>query len=317
MQLTIMIVLVLALFVGILSGILTAKSITNKTPYTIHRDAILLIITMYCMIFAPAAGADSSEGSPKTIIITGTGASIGTMELMAKDFQKEHPLAKVRVLPSIGSTGSIRAVREGKIDIGLSSRPLKPEERSEEIIAEPYGITAFIFGVQSSNPTTGFTLAEIEEIYAGKRKTWPDGTPIRLILRPRSDAYSAYLENINPGMKSASTQAHSVPGVFVGNTDQDAAVQIEKTPGSFGTTSSAVITSEKRKIKPLCVDGTAPTRANIIAGKYSYKMTLFLVYKKDKYKGSIKDFIEFVFSRDGQKILSNNGQVTLPRRTGK
>jgi ABC-type phosphate transport system substrate-binding protein len=125
------------------------------------------------------------------------------------------------------------------------------------------------------------------------------------------------LENINPGMKSASTKAHSVPGVFVGNTDQDAAVQIEKTPGSFGTTSNAVITSEKRKIKTLCVDGTASTRANIIAGKYPYKITLSLVYKKDKYKGSIKDFIEFVFSRDGQKILSNNGHVTLPRRTGK
>ncbi len=269
------------------------------------------------MLFVPAAGAVSSRSSPKTIIITGTGSSIGTTELMAKDFQKKRPQAKVRVLPSIGSTGSIRAVREEKIDIGLSARPLKPEERSEGIIEEPYGITAFIFGVQSSNPTTGFTLAEIEEIYAGKRRTWPDGTPIRLILRPRSDAYSVYLENINPGMKSASTQAHSVPGVFVGSTEQEAAVQIEKTPGSFGTISGAVITSEKRKIKALCVDGTAPTRANIIAGKYPYKITLSLVYKKDKYKGLIEDFIEFVFSRAGQKILSNNGHVTLPRRTGK
>jgi ABC-type phosphate transport system substrate-binding protein len=170
MQLTIMIILVLAMVIGILFGILTAKSITNKTPYTIHRYAILIIITIYCMLFAPATGAASSTSSQKTIIITGTGASIGTMELMANHFRKKHPLAKVGVLPSIGSTGSIRAVREEKIDIGLSARPLKPEDRSEEIIEDPYGITAFIFGVQSSNPTTGFTLAEIEEIYAGKRK---------------------------------------------------------------------------------------------------------------------------------------------------
>ena len=46
-------------------------------------------------------------------------------------------------------------------------------------------------------------------------------------------------------------------------------------------------------------------------------MTLSLVYRKDKYKGAVKDFIEFVFSKDGRKLLSENGHVTLPRITGK
>ncbi|HLA28840.1 MAG TPA: substrate-binding domain-containing protein [Syntrophales bacterium] len=223
----------------------------------------------------------------------------------------------VQVLTSIGSTGGIKAVNEDKIDIGLSYRPLKPEEWSAEIIEEPYGRTAFIFGVQDSNPAIGFTLAEIEEIYAGKRKTWPDGTPIRLILRALSDGMSAYLAGTNPGLKSAHEKAHSIPGVFVGNTDQEAAEQIEKTPGSFGTTSGSLIAAEKRKIKSLSVDGTAPTLSNVSTGKYPYAVTMYLVCKRDKYRGSIKDFIEFVFSRDGQKLLSDNGHVTLQRITGK
>jgi len=105
--------------------------------------------------------------------------------------------------------------------------------------------------------------------------------------------------------------------VYVGNTDQEAAEQIEKTPGSLGTTSSSIVAAEKRKIKALSVDGAAPTLPNVSAGKYPYAMTLSLVYKKDKYQGSIKDFIEFVFSRDGQKILSDNGHVTLHRIIGK
>ena len=208
-------------------------------------------------------------------------------------------------------------MNEDKIDIGLSNSPLKPEERGTKIIEEPYGRTAFIFGVQDSNPTIGFTLAEIEEIYAGKRKTWPDGTPIRLILRPVSNGFSAYLASINPGLKSAYEKAHSILGVFVGNTDQEAAEHIEKTPGSFGTTSGSLIAAEKRKIKALSVNGAAPTLSNISTGKYPYAMTLSLVYKRDKYRGSIKDFIEFVFSRDGQKLLSDNGHVTLQRTTGK
>jgi phosphate transport system substrate-binding protein len=260
-----------------------------------------------------AAFASSKE----TLIIAGTGSSISAMKLMAKGFQKKHPNVTVEVLPSIGSTGGIKAVQDGKIDIGLSSRLLKPEERVAEIIEEPYGRTAFIFGVQDSNPIKGLTLAEIEEIYAGKRKTWPDGTPIRLILRPLSDAYSVYLASINPGIKSASEKAHSTPGVFVGITDQDAALQIEKTPGSFGTTSAAIAVAERLKIITLSVDGIAPTLSNVSGDKYPYAMTFALVYKRDKYRGPIKDFIEFVFSRDSQKLLSDNGHVTIKRITGK
>lgn len=236
---------------------------------------------------------------------------------MAKGFHEKRPGVTVEVLPSIGSVGGIKAVQDGKIDIGLSSRPLRPEERSAEIVEEPYGRSAFVFGVQDSNPTKGFTLAEIEDIYAGKRKTWPDGTPIRLILRPVSDSYSQYLAGVTPGMKSASEKAHSIPGVFVGITDRDGALQIEKTPGSFGITSAAIAAAERLKIKALSVDGIAPTLPNVSAGKYPYATTFVLVYKRDKYRGPIKDFIEFVFSRDGQKLLSDNSHVTMQRITGK
>ncbi len=272
-------------------------------------QVFMLAILILVGFLTGAAWARAEE----TLSIMGTGSSIGTMKLMAKAFQMQHPLANIEVLPSIGSTGAIKAVREGKIDIGLSSRPLKPEERSAEIVEVPYGRTAFIFGVQDSNPVKGFTLGEIEEIYAGKLRTWPDGTPIRIILRPLSDAFSAYLAGINPGMKSASEKAHSISGLFVGSTDQEASAQIEKTPGSFGTTSSSLIKAEKLRIKALFVDGVAPTPVNVSTGKYPFVMTLSLVYKKDKYGGLIKDFMRFIFSREGQKLLAANGHVHLGR----
>jgi phosphate transport system substrate-binding protein len=283
----------------------------NNCP---RYQIIIFAITLFAASFSTGA---ASAGSNQTVIISGTGSSIGTMQLMAKGFQKKHPGVTVNVLPSIGTTGGIKAVNEDKIDIGLSYRPLKPEERSEKTIEEPYGLTAFIFGVQYSNPIKGLTLAQIEEIYSGKRNTWPDGTPIRVILRPLSDGFSAFLAGINPGLKSASEKAHSIPGLFVGNTDQDAARQIERTPGSFGTTSLSLVAAEKRKIKALSVNGATPTLSNVSTGKYPYAMTLSLVYKKDNYKGPVKDFIEYVFSREGQKILFDNGHVTLQRITGK
>lgn len=283
-----------------------------------------IFIFSVLLLTSSAAIESSASTSPKgNLIITGTGSCIGAMLRMGEVFQKKHPTVTVHVLPSIGTSGGIKAVTAGRIDIGLSNRPLKQDERSREIIEEPYGRTAFIFGVQESNPTNGLTLAEIEDIYAGKRRSWSDGTPIRLILRPISDGFSAYLASINPRLKSASEKAHSIPGVFVGMTDQEAAEQIERTPGSFGTTSASLVASEKRKIKALSVDGVFPAPSNIAdgihisAGRYPYAMTLSLVYRKDKYEGAVKDFIVFVFSKEGRKILSESGHVTLPRIAGK
>lgn len=284
--------------------------------YFIFIFSVLLLTSS----MVESSASTSPEGK---LIITGTGSSIGAMQRMGEVFQKKYPNVAINVLPGIGSTGGIKAVKEGRIDIGLSSRPLTPEERRMEIIEEPYGRTPFIFAVQESNPTKGVTLTEIEDIYAGKRKTWSDGTPIRLILRPLRDSFSVYLASINPRLKSASEKTHSIPGVFVGVTDQEAAEQIEKTPGSFGITSSSLMAAEKRRIKALSVDGAAPALSNIAdgihvsAGKYPYTMTMSLVYKRDNDKGEVKDFIKFVFSKDGRKLLSESGHVPLPRMTGK
>jgi phosphate transport system substrate-binding protein len=279
-----------------------------------HRHIFIFAVLMIGgAIIVGSAFANPQE----KLIIAGTGSSIGVMKRMVHGFQKRHPNVTVGILPSIGSTGGIKAVKEGKVDIGLSARSLKPEEKIPGIIEDAYGRTAFIFGVQESNPIEGLRLTEIEEIYAGKRRTWSDGKLIRMILRPLSDAYSVFLADINPGMKSASEKAHSIPGVFVGMTDREAAVQIERTPGSFGTTSAAIVAAERLKIKALSVDGVLPTLPNVSTGQYPYAMTMSVVYKRDKYVGAVKDFIDFLFSNDGRKLLSANGHVTLPRAAGK
>lgn len=269
------------------------------------------------LLFAGTSNLDTSQVfAAETLTIAGTGTSTGAMQLMAAEFQKKRPAVSVTVLPSIGSSGAIKAVGAGKIDIGLTSRSLKPEEMKEGLAEKTYGRTAFVFAVQDSNPATGFTLDEIEGIYSGKSASWPDGTPLRLVLRPQSDSASAYLGRISPALKAAADKAQSIPGVFVGVTDQDAAIQIEKTAGAFGTTCASVIISEKRKIKALSVEGVSPTLDNVASGKYPYFMATTLVYKADRYNGVVKDFVDFIFAADGQKILHDTGHVTTPQATG-
>ncbi len=76
-----------------------------------HRSVLIFAALMIGgTIVAKSAFAKPQE----KLIITGTGSSIGVMKRMAGGFQKRYPNVTVSVPPSIGSTGGIKAVREGE-----------------------------------------------------------------------------------------------------------------------------------------------------------------------------------------------------------
>jgi len=270
--------------------------------------AILVAIAALALLFQSRITAGAESGA---ITITGTGSSIGTIQHLAEAYRKKNPGATVTILPSIGSTGGIRAVKANKIDIGLSSRAMRPEERAPELFEVAYGRTPFVFSTHRGNSQSNISLGEIANIYAGQQRSWPDRTPVRLVLRPKTDAYTVFLESLNENIKQASRISYQIPGLFTGITDQDAADQIEKTPGSFGVTSLSLILSEARNIKPLSLGGVVPNVANLESGKYPCFMTMHLIHKK--HNPAVKRFIDFVFSREGQKVLRENGHQPLKK----
>ncbi len=64
------------------------------------------------------------------IKIGGTGGALATMQLLGDAYSKNHPETKIIVLPSLGSSGGIKAVLAGAIQVAVSSRPIKDSETS-------------------------------------------------------------------------------------------------------------------------------------------------------------------------------------------
>jgi phosphate transport system substrate-binding protein len=239
------------------------------------------------------------------------------MKLLGEAFGKKYPGVTVTILPSTGSAGGIKAVAAGKLDIAVSSRRIREEEKIPGLVEAPYAKTVFIFATSSSNPAVGLSLSEIQEIYSGKKTRWPDGNKVFLVIRPATDAFTGFLKTLSPGMKDAVELAHKRPGIFMGITDQDAADQLEGTPGSFGVTSYSLVISEKRKIKPLAVDGISPVGKNGVNDKYPYFMTFYLVHRKDRNTGAVGRFIDYIDSKEGEKILRMNGHIPIKKAQGK
>ncbi len=241
------------------------------------------------------------------IIIGGTGNALGTMKWLAKAYQNANPEVKIKVLPSIGSSGAIKSVPTGRIQIGLSARPLKAAELEKGIVAIEYARTPTIFAVSNKSKVDAITQSQLVDIYKGALKQWPDGTTIRPLVRQAKDNNSKQIKALSPELDKAMDIAIANKHFLFASTDQQAVDTIEQTPGSFGVTALSLILSEKRDLHALTFDGVAPTVEACISGDYPIVKRFYFILPKEGRTSEVNAFIDFVFSEKGGEILKQYG----------
>lgn len=257
----------------------------------------LAVVSSILLIVPTTSIAQAQE-----ILIGGTGSALGTMHLLAQSYEKVQPDVKIRVMPSMGSGGGIKAVLAGAIQIGVSSRSLNEKELSGGAMAVEYGRTPFVFATAMKNKSTGITTQNLIDFYSGKLQNWPDGSQLRLVLRPIGDSDSELIKSISPEMREAKSIAEKRNGMLFTVTDQETADAIERITGSIGPSTLAQILSEKRALKALPLDGIAPSAQTIATGSYPLYKSMFIV-TGPKTSADALAFISFVKSAAGRKVL--------------
>ena len=249
---------------------------------------------------APAAGA---------IRISGTGSALGSLRQVAVEFEKEQGAA-VTIVPSMGSSGGIRAVADGALDIAVSSRPLKDEERQRGLSELEYARTLFVPIAHPSVPVTGLSRADIIGALIGSLVTWPNGERVRFVLRPESDTDSRMLRDLSPQVSRAVDTARGREGMLVALTDQNNADLIEKTPGAVGFSTLSLVRAEQRQVKVLALDGVQPETATYRSGAYGPVKSLYLVTRADA-QPAAKALVRFLLSPRGRLILERTGNIPV------
>lgn len=270
-----------------------------------------LTLLLACFLFASAGrAADQADLVATRIRIGGSGGPLEGMRLLGEAFKKIHPQTTVVIVPSLGSGGGIKALRAEAIDLAVTSRPLKEAERSPDLIATSYARTPFVFATAWHSNLSAITTAELVGIYAGERKTWPDGRPLRLVLRPETESDTDIVKSLSPEMNQAVKAALDRDGMIVALADKANADKLESIPGAIGATTLAQIISEKRALQPLVLNGVTPSLAALAEGKYPYYKTFFMV-TGPKTSPLTHQFTLFVRSAAGREILEKNGHLMV------
>jgi len=163
----------------------------------------LSVILSVLLFFGPGLQA-------KPLVIGGSGTDLGTFRLLADVFSQSHPSIRVKILPSMGSSGGIKALNHGLLDLALTSRALKDKEKSPNLVYKRYASTPLVFAVASSSKQRNINTDQVLKIYTGAHKHWPDGSVVRPILRPSTDSDTKILLNSLIECKNALTRLTNV-----------------------------------------------------------------------------------------------------------
>jgi phosphate transport system substrate-binding protein len=265
--------------------------------------AVLLTVALQLPLCGSGVLAADYSG---TLRIGGTGAAVGSITLVAAAFQTKHPDVRLVFPPSLGSSGGIKAVIAGALDVGLSSRPLTGAERGHGLVVTEYARTPLLLVTSHQATGVNLTLKQVVALYGGKIGKFPDGAPMRVIIRPEYEADTHFLRRLSPEMDQAVQKAQSRQGMIVAVTDHDNADTLEKISGAIGWMSLAQLISEKRAVTPLSLDNILPSPANFASGTYPLFKSFFVVAGAQP-TPLAKAFLAFLFSAEGRAILEKNG----------
>ncbi len=220
------------------------------------------------------AKAPAPEASrAKDLRIGGNGTGTTVLRRLLEDWDWPG----VRFAPNLGSSGGLKAMEAGAIDLAVSARRLKDDEIARGLIERELFRSPSAPAVHAGVQLRDVTVDQLAGFYAGDPAFWPDGLPVRLVLRPDRAAETQSLRALGPRMSAAVAKAKSRPGFFVATNANDALSAIERIPGSLGITSLAMNLAEQRNIHLLSLEGVPPTLEALRSGRYHFMRSIYLV----------------------------------------
>jgi phosphate transport system substrate-binding protein len=256
-----------------------------------------------------AGGFLAQSAAAESLRLGGSGAAIPAMKMMGEALKRQAPEFSLVIVPDLGSGGGLKALSLDKIEVAISGRSLTQEEEAQGMVAMEYGRSPFVLATPKKN-VKGLTLKEIADIYAGRTTKWPDGTPIRLVIRPVNDVDTPLLASFSPAVKEGVELSQKRPGLVTAIYDLEVVNEIQKLEGGLGTSSLTPILAENHPLYPLAIDGVAPTPKNLADGKYKHYKPFYIV-TRGRASAPVKRFIEFVHSAEGRKILADTGHQVI------
>ncbi|MCM1276562.1 MAG: phosphate ABC transporter substrate-binding protein [Lachnospiraceae bacterium] len=247
--------------------------------------------------------AGCSKNLSGTVATDGSTSMEKVIGILGEAFEAENSGVTFTYNPT-GSGSGIQAVSEGRCDIGLSSRNLKDEEKSNGLVETVLAYDGIAIIVNTENTVLDLSLENIAKIYTGEITNWKDvggsDTEIVLIGREAGSGTRDGFESItktegNCKYRQELTSTGAVITAVSGN------------PNAIGYASLASVNDS---VKAVNVDGVAPAEATVKDGTYKVQRPFVFVTKSGtELSETAKAFYDFALSDKAREYITSAGVV--------
>ena len=260
------------------------------------------------------AGSTSTPSTPSTSVstdaaVTGSVATDGSTSMekvigaLGESFMNNNSGASFTYNPT-GSGSGIKAVLEGRCDIGLSSRSLKDEEKAEGLVETVLAYDGIAMVVNPANPVSDLTVEQIAAIYTGEITNWKEvgGNDAEIVLIGREAG-----SGTRDGFESITGTAEACKYRQELTSTGDVIATVASNPDAIGYASLAAL---KDTVKALSVSGVTPTEETVKDGSYVIQRPFVLVTKDGTaLSATAQKFFDFALSADAADIIAAAGAV--------
>ncbi len=271
---------------------------------------LALSMLALAMLIQPAA-----RGEEK-ITVKGSDTMVILAQRWAEKYMGKHQDVVIQVTGGGSGTG-ISALINGATDICNASRPMKRSEidklkqrygtRGVEIKSALDGLSVYV-NVESQ--IQDLSLGQLKDIYTGKITNWREvgGPNAKIIVYGRENSSGTYVyfkDNVLMGEDYTATM-QTMPGTAaVVN-----AVGKDKAGIGYGGAAYGKGIRELKVKKDASAPGYAPTLENIKSGNYPISRYLYM-YVRNRPTGALKEYIDWILSEEGQKIVTEVGYFPI------
>ena len=266
---------------------------------------------------APVTTAVATTSAQKqSITITGSTTVLPIAQAAADAYMKLHPEANIQISGG-GSGVGIQSIGAKTVDIGMSSRDVTSAEKAKypdfNIVTVAHDGIAVI--VNPQNSIQYITLDQVKGIYTGKITKWSEisgadvpntNNQIVLIGRDSASGTRSYFD------ETVLKNANLSKNMLEQNSNGAVAQSVAQTPGAIGYVSIGFVSSDVKAL-PIWYNANkiiSPSVDTVKNKTYPVSRDLYMITNGQP-TGLTRDYLDYLLSADGQKIVTEQGYVPL------
>lgn len=254
------------------------------------------------------SGADAGETSLSgSISLAGSTSMEKLCEALSESFMEKYPDIHVTV-EYTGSGAGLESLAAGSVDIGNSSRSLKPEEVEAGSVENVVAIDGIAVITDKENTVKDLTAEDLAKIYKGEITNWSE-------LKGKDEAIVVIGREAGSGTRGAFEELMQVEDAcaYAQELDTTGAVlaKVASTPGAIGYVSLDVVDDT---VSSVALNGVDATEENILAGDYLLSRPFVMATRGEisEQNELVRTWFDYVIGDEGKNIITSVGLI-LPK----